>query len=254
MAVIIPALNEAQRIGAVVVAIRALQHQQQPLVDQVIVVDNGSTDATAQQARQAGAQVAIEPRRGYGSACLKGIHALPHHTQLIAFMNGDGAEDPQELPRLLEPLTHHTDLVIGSRPLGAIQQHAMMAHQQFGNRLAAFLIRRFWHQPCTDLGPFRAITRSALEQLQMQDPDFGWTAEMQVKAYSLGLKVKEVGVTSVKTYHKSKISGTLSGSLKAGYKILATVIGHGLRFRMGRGVGNPPRPAVIPCHKQKNRI
>jgi len=215
--VVIPAYNEENSIAQVVAAIPAR------VVDRIIVVDNGSWDRTVETARNAGAYVVSEPRRGYGSACLRGI-AEAAGAEVVVFLDGDFSDDPSELPRLLEPIREQQiDLVIGSRVLGRNEPGALALHQRLGNRLACFLIRLLFGYTFTDLGPFRAIRGTALRQLAMQDPTFGWTVEMQVKAAIHGLRCCEVPVSYRKRIGQSKITGTVRGSLKAGAKILYTV-------------------------------
>lgn len=213
VAVIIPALNEEAAIGGVVAAIPAW-------VDDIIVVDNGSTDGTAALAREAGARVIREPRRGYGAACLAGIVALTD-PDIIVFMDGDGSDVPQEMALLVDPLVQdQADLVIGSRVLGARETGALTLQARFGNWLACRLIQLFWGKSYTDLGPFRAVRRRALSGLEMQDRDYGWTVEMQVKAVRRGLRVMETPVSYRRRIGASKISGTVRGVLGAGIKIL----------------------------------
>ncbi len=213
VAVIIPALNEEMAIRGVVGAIPAW-------VDEVIVVDNGSTDATATMAREQGARVIKEPQRGYGAACLAGVAALTD-SDLVVFMDGDGSDVPPEMPLLVDPLIQdRADLVIGSRVLGARESGALTPQARFGNWLACRLIQLFWDQSYTDLGPFRAIRRQSLLALDMQDPDYGWTVEMQVKAVRHGLRIMEAPVSYRRRLGQSKISGTLRGVMGAGTKIL----------------------------------
>lgn len=227
--VVIPALNEAGAIGPVVAAI------DRRLADQVIVADNGSADDTASAARAAGAEVVREPRRGYGSACLA---ALRHaRADVYVFMDGDGSDDPAELERLLEALVEGpADLVVGSRVLGEAEPGALTPLQRFGNELTCRLVRWFWGYHFTDLGPFRAVTAAALRRLEMADPDFGWTIEMQVKAARLGLRVREVAVTARRRRAgRSKVSGTLLGSYRAGKRILGYVLEQKLRELVSPG-------------------
>jgi glycosyltransferase involved in cell wall biosynthesis len=224
VALIIPALNEEQAIGA---TLDALAGQ---ALAQIIVVDNGSSDRTGEVARTRGAQVVLEPRRGYGQACLAGIAALELGTGIVVFMDADGSDDPAELGRLVAPLVRgEADFVIGSRLLGEREAESLAPQQRFGNRLAALLLRALYGAPYTDLGPFRAIRRDALARLAMRDTNFGWTAEMQIKARRQGLRVLEIPVRHRRRRGgKSKISGSLRGSFLAGAKIIWTI----LRYRL----------------------
>ena len=216
IAVIIPALNEEAAIPLVLAAIP-------PWVDEVVVVDNGSTDATPAVARELGARVVREPQRGYGAACLAGIEAL-QHPDLVVFLDGDFSDHPEEMDRLVDPLAaHRADLVIGSRVLGHRQPGALTPQARFGNWLACLLIRLFWQVTYTDLGPFRAVRFSALGGLNMEDRNYGWTVEMQIKAAAQGLRVLEVPVSYRRRVGQSKISGTIRGIVGAGTKILATI-------------------------------
>ncbi len=217
-AVIIPAYNEEQSIGRVVSDIPL------DLVSKVIVVDNGSSDETAKRARERGAEVILEPRRGYGNACLAGIENLPEETNTVVFMDGDYSDFPGEIRNLLSTLEEQkADLVIGSRVLGHPEKGSLTFQQQFGNWLSTRLIRWIFGFAYTDLGPFRAIRREALGRIQMQDRNFGWTVEMQVKALQYGLTVVEIPVSYRKRIGQSKVSGTVSGTIKAGAKILWTI-------------------------------
>lgn len=217
VALIIPALNEEDAIGEVLAAVDTA------VVDQLVVVDNGSTDGTAGRAERSGAMVVAEAHRGYGAACLRGIAAAD--AEILVFLDGDGSDDPGEIPRLLEALIQrNADMVIGSRVLGDAEPGALTPVQRFGNALTCVLVRWFWRVNYTDLGPFRAIHRRALDALAMADRDFGWTIEMQVKAAQCGLKVVEVPVARRRRRAGvSKISGSVVGSYLAGKKILATV-------------------------------
>lgn len=227
-AIIIPALNEERSIGAVV---RDIEMQDWPTPPCIIVADNGSTDNTAEQALAAGAQVVREPERGYGAACLAGMTAVPQGTNIILFMDGDGADVPEEGPNLIEPLTDgRADLVIGSRALGHKQTGAMTFPQQFGNWLATRLVWMIWSQRMTDLGPFRAIRADALDRLDMADRNFGWTVEMQVKAVQQDMRITERPADYRRRIGISKISGTVRGVFLAGNKILY-VIGREAFFR-----------------------
>ncbi len=194
-------------------------------VSEVIVVDNGSRDNTADVARAAGATVLRESRRGYGYACLTGIaHAMKNDPDIIAFVDGDMSDHPEELDEIIRPIIEGGyDLVIGSRMKGERTRGAMLPQAIFGNKLACFLIRLFWGYTFTDLGPFRAVKTSALQKMNMSDPTFGWTVEMQVKAAKLKLKCTEVPVRYRKRIGTSKVTGTISGTVNASVKILYTI-------------------------------
>lgn len=228
VAVIIPALNEENSIGDVVHGIKSQNWSEPPCI---IVADNGSTDRTVEQALAAGAIIVSEPKRGYGAACLAGISAAPPATNIFLFMDGDGADVPEEGPALIKPLTSGAaDLVIGSRALGQKQTGAMTFPQQFGNWLATRLVWLIWGTRMTDLGPFRAIRADALDRLNMADRDFGWTVEMQVKAVQQNMRITERPANYRRRVGISKISGTIRGVLLAGNKILY-VIGREAFFR-----------------------
>jgi hypothetical protein len=218
--VIIPALNEEASLPLV---LRDL-----PAVGRVIVVDNGSTDATAAVAASAGAIVVPEAQRGYGAACLRGLAAIGELTeggqpppQIVVFLDADYSDDPHILPELVQPIFNDSaDFVLGSRLLGRREPGAMPAQSVFGNRLACGLMRFLFGISYTDLGPFRAIDRQRLGELAMTDRNFGWTVEMQIKAARHKLRILEVPVPYRRRIGQSKISGTVWGSLRAGWKIL----------------------------------
>jgi glycosyltransferase involved in cell wall biosynthesis len=222
--VILPALNEEASVAEVV------QRVPRTVVDEVVVVDNGSTDRTAEVARLAGARVVHEARRGYGAACWAGVQAT--ECDVLVFLDADGSFHAGEIPAVIDPLnTGRADLVLGSRSLGQASPGAMPAHQWFGNELTAALLRAFFGLQVTDLGPFRAICRSDLLALNMSEMTFGWPTEMMVKAARLGYRVVEVPVTyRQRTGGRSKVSGTLAGSVKAGWHILKVVLRHA-RYR-----------------------
>ena len=217
--VIIPAFNEARAIGHVIGDIPA------ELVEEVVVVNNASTDETEEHARQAGATVLREDRRGYGFACLRGIeYARTRTPDVVVFLDGDYSDHPDEMTQLVEPILRgEADFVIGSRMTGERERGAMLPQALFGNRLACFLMRLFWGVRYTDLGPFRAIRFADLLALNMQDQTFGWTIEMQIKAVMAGLRITEVPVSYRKRVGVSKITGTVSGTVKASAKILWTI-------------------------------
>ncbi len=217
VSLVIPALNEERSLPLVLDALpRELLHE-------IVLVDNGSTDGTARVAAEHGARVIHEPRRGYGQACLTGL-AHVDDPDVVAFVDADFSDHPDELPQVLAPiLEDRADLVIGSRMTGAREPGAMLPQALFGNWLATRLIRWFWGVRFTDLGPFRAVRADALARIGMEDRDFGWTVEMQVKAAQLGLRCVEVPVRYRKRVGKSKITGTIRGTIRASHKILATI-------------------------------
>lgn len=223
ISVVIPALNEEASLPLVLAAIPP------GIVSEIVVADNGSTDGTARVAREHGARVVHAPVRGYGSACLAGISALDA-PDVVAFLDADFSDHPEELPQVLSPILEgRADLVIGSRMLGLREPGAMLPQALLGNRLATFLIRLFWGVRFSDLGPFRAIRAVALHDLAMADRDFGWTVEMQVKAARRGLRCVEVPVSYRRRVGRSKITGTIRGTLRASHKILATILREALR-------------------------
>ncbi len=219
--VVIPARDEAGAIGKVVAEIPEW-------VDAIIVADNASRDTTAEEARHAGATVVSEPQPGYGGACLAGIAALPP-VNVVVFIDGDYSDYPEDMHALVDPvLRGEADLVIGSRMLDPSAAAELTPQQRYGNGLAVALIRLFWSVRFTDLGPFRAIGRNALNRLNMADRDYGWTVEMQIKAARTGLACHEVPVRYRQRIGTSKISGTVSGTLRAGSKILTVIARHAL--------------------------
>lgn len=221
--VIIPAFNEAESIPKVIGDIP------KDLVTEIIVVSNGSTDSTEVNAFQAGATVLREERKGYGFACLKGLAYIAQKApndqpDIVVFLDGDYSDHPEEMPLLIRPILEDgIDMVIGSRDLGERERGAMQPQQIFGNWLATRLIRLFYGVTFTDLGPFRAIRYDKLLEIDMQDTTFGWTVEMQVKAAKLQMACAEVAVNYRQRIGVSKVTGTLYGTVMAGYKILWTI-------------------------------
>ena len=222
--VIIPAYNEEASIGLVVAEI------DRSLVRDIVVCNNNSTDRTAQVGEAAGAVVVNEPRPGYGSACLRGLAYVAatrppaEEPDIIVFLDGDHSDYPAEMADLVRPIVEDgMDLVIGSRATGELEPGSMTPQQVFGNWLATNLIRLLYGYEFTDLGPFRAVRYPALKKMQMRDPDFGWTVEMQVRAAKMGLRCTEIPVRYRRRIGNSKISGTIRGTVLAGHKILWTI-------------------------------
>jgi hypothetical protein len=252
IAVVIPALDEQEAIGSVVREVPSLVHE-------VIVVDNGSRDLTPQAARQAGARVVSEPRRGYGNACLAGI-AAAGDAEVLVFLDGDHSDYPAQLVDVVAPiLDGRADLVIGSRQRGRREAGAHPWHAVLGTRACVGLMNLLTGSRATDLGPFRAITASALRRLDMRDRNYGWTVEMQVKAAERGLRVVEVPVDYRPRIGRSKVSGTVRGTIGAGTKIVATILRHARGARLAAAglaisacvaawAWGPPPPSRIGPH------
>ena len=219
--VIIPAFNEQNAVGKVIADIP------KKYISTIIVVDNGSTDDTFLQAQKGGAIALYESKKGYGNACLKGLNYLENlekKPDIVVFLDGDYADYPQQLVELVTPIVaDKADLVIGSRTLGKKEEGSMTIQQIFGNWLATQLMYWFYHVKYTDLGPFRAIRYSSLLKIDMKDKTYGWTVEMQLKAAKLNLRTMEVPTNYRKRIGVSKVSGTITGTIGAGYKILYTI-------------------------------
>ncbi len=232
---VVPALDEALSIGRVVEDLLA-----QPLLasGEVIVVDNGSTDGTGEIARRTGARVVREERRGYGYACFAGVLAA-EDAEIIVLLDGDAADDPEDLPRVLMPLLEdEADLVVGSRVLGTRDRGAMTWQQIFGNHLASFMMRAIYGVRVTDVGPFRTIRRGDLLALDMREMTYGWPSEMIVKAARAGYRYREVPVSYRRRVGVSKVGDTIVSSLKVGWYIISTI----LRYSRWR----PPKRAARP--------
>ena len=226
LTVIIPALNESGNI-------RQLVHEVQTTVPaEVIVVDNGSTDSTAQEAHLAGAKVVGEPRRGYGYACAAGV-AEAKHADILIFLDGDYSFAPSDLSSLLAPIIEdRADLVLGSRALGHIAPGAMPPHQRFGNQMVSRLMNMLYGLSVTDLGPYRSIRRSLLMELNMQEMTFGWPTEMIVKAARSGARIIEVPVSyHPRRFGHSKVSGTMRGTILATWFIVGVTLRYAWRLK-----------------------
>ena len=230
ISVIIPAFNEEKSIPYVLNDIPNF-------VNQIIVCDNSSTDKTSEIAKSFGAKVVFEKKKGYGYACLKAISYLKNlevKPEIVVFIDGDYSDDPKEMKKIIDPIVSEGyDFVLGARTESLRDKHSMTTHQIFGNWLACLLMKIFFDSTFKDLGPFRAITWDKLMQLNMRDKTFGWTIEMQIKALMKNYKYKEIAVKYKKRIGKSKISGTLKGSILAGKKILYLIFKYYLKKKGG---------------------
>ncbi len=224
--VIIPAYNEQESIAKVISEIP-------DIVSEIIVVSNNSTDNTEIVAKQAGATVLKEKQKGYGYACLLGLKYISENKEkpdIIVFLDGDYSDYPEELLLLIQPIVEdNVDLVIGARVAALRNSNSMTPQQVFGNWLATTLMRIFFKSTFTDLGPFRAIKYNALTSLNMQDTTYGWTVEMQLKAIKQGLKYTEIPVRYRNRIGMSKVSGTVKGTILAGYKILLWIFKYSIK-------------------------
>jgi glycosyltransferase involved in cell wall biosynthesis len=218
VALIIPVLDEGETIAAVVRAVP------RDVVDEVIVVDGGSADDTVARAKNAGARVIVEPRSGYGAACLAGVRATDR--RVVVFIDGDGSDDPAEIPRLVRPIVaYEADFVIGSRSRGAREKGSMGFHQLIAGTIAGLILRALYGVRYTDMCPLRAIRRDALEQLDMREKTYGWNLEMQMRAARAGLRILELPVRHRnRAGGASKVAGSLTGSLKASWQIAAALV------------------------------
>ena len=221
VSVIIPALNEEEPIGDVVCSVAATN-----IPAEIIIVDNGSTDRTAARAREAGARVIAQPHQGYGRACMAGVHALSPECTIVVFLDGDGSDCPEFMNELVEPIARGThDFVIGSRTRGQREPGSMNLQQILSGRIAGFILRLLYGVRYTDMSPFRAIRRNALDALGMREQTYGWNLEMQMRAARAGLRILEIPVNHRRrTGGQSKVSGTVRGTFVAGSRILATLI------------------------------
>ena len=224
--VIIPAYNEEESIGKVIAEIPKS-------VSEIVVVNNNSSDNTAEKAKNAGATVIDEPRPGYGRACLAGLHYIDKQSKqpdIVVFLDGDYSDYPEELDKIVAPLiSENIDLVIGARKKELREAGSMTPQQVFGNWLATFLMKLFFGANFTDLGPFRAIKYESLKELQMEDQTYGWTVEMQLKAIRKKLAYKEVPVRYKRRIGVSKVSGTVKGTIFAGIKILGWIFKYSVK-------------------------
>jgi glycosyltransferase involved in cell wall biosynthesis len=235
---VLPALDEEGSVGDVVRALR-------PHVDRVVVVDNGSRDATSAVAAGAGAHVVLERERGYGAACLRGVaEARSIGARTLLFLDADGSEDPSEAPRVLTPLGRgEADLVVGVR--SEVEPGAMTGVQRFGNWFAPFLMRAMFGAPFHDLSPFKAIDLVALDRLELRDRRHGFTIELMLRAHALGLRIREVPVRCRRRRAGvSKVSGTVVGASRAAVKIVTSIARHAVRL--------PRRSHVVACAQRTN--
>ncbi len=241
--VVVPARDEEENIGSVVRDLLALRDDRgAPVVDDFVVCDNGSADATGARAREAGARTVRQDTPGYGLACLTALAAL-NPVDVVLFTDGDRSFHAVHGLRLLEAIADGADLAIGSRALGQVEPGAMSWPQRVGNRVASGLIRLLWGAPVTDLGPYRAIRSQALRRLGMQDRTYGWTVEMQVKAIQRGMHVVEVPVDALRRrFGRSKVGGTLRGVVGAGVGIVSTI----LKLRLTQPKSPSPQPPSAP--------
>ena len=245
---VIPARDEADNIGGVVSGLLKLRTEAgHGVIDDLVVCDNGSTDATAERARAAGARVVVEPTPGYGIACLTAIATL-HPVDVVLFVDGDQSFDVRQSLDLLRAIARGADMVVGSRVLGRMEPGALSIPQVAGNRVASVLIRLLWGRTITDLGPFRAIRADALRRLDMCDTAYGWTVEMQIKAIQQNLRLVETPVDTLRRrFGRSKVGGTVKGVVGASVGILAMIV------RLHTRGGAVSARADSPCNDDERR-
>ena len=232
IAAIIPARDEAQAIEGVIRSLRNLHNVEgDNVIDEIVVCDNGSTDNTAGIAQEAGAHVINQSQPGYGIACLTALEQT-RNADILLFMDGDNAFRAHQALPLIDSIANGADLAIGSRKLGFIEKNALTIPQRFGNWLASRLIQQLWGETVTDLGPFRAISQESCQRLSMEDESYGWTIEMQIKAIQRGMTIIEHPVDTYRRLGRSKISGTVKGTIGAGVGILSMIAR--LRWRQFR--------------------
>lgn len=234
VSVVIPTYNEELAIGVVIRDLKSVILYNEPVCDEIIVVNNCSSDKTREIALNCGAKVVDENKKGYGYACQTGINACSATTDIVVFVDGDRSCKGEELPLLLEVLLSGADICIGNREKGKQEKRALFYHQQLGNYFIMLLIHILWSEEINDLGPFRAIWIDKLHNLNMSEMTFGWTVEMQLKALLNKYKVKEVPVSSLSRIGKSKISGTVRGTVLAAYGIIKVILLLKLRTLIGR--------------------
>tara|TARA_R110002072_G_scaffold234185_2_gene391731 strand:+ start:20899 stop:21672 length:774 start_codon:yes stop_codon:yes gene_type:complete len=223
IAAIIPARDEAQAIKSVIDGLSDLKDiKGVRIIDDIVVCDNGSIDKTAEISQAAGAHVVNQSRPGYGIACLTAL-AETQNADILLFIDGDNAFRAHQAIPLIDSIAKGKDLAIGSRTLGSVERHALTVPQQFGNWLASRLIRMIWGEAVTDLGPFRAVSQTALQRMSMEDETYGWTIEMQIKAIQLGMSIEEHPVDTYRRLGHSKISGTIKGTIGAAIGILSMI-------------------------------
>lgn len=267
---VIPALNEACGVAEVVHSLREQRFQGKQLIDHIVVCDNGSCDNTGRAAERAGAHVVLEKERGYGAACLKALDFIAlsdqnkprqnnpgqrnqFKTDIVLFLNADQSEDTNEAIKLLLPISESTsDLVIGIRPSELRQSGALSLPQITGNWLVSKLVSWCWNVKCTDFGPYRAIAYPALQKLNMQDRNYGWTVEMQVKALFNNFRVREIPVLAMVGQTSSRVSGTWRGIFHTAFKMMAWAFSVGAMYRINLYLNKPDRKKSVIFNRHRN--